>query len=125
MSPLLIEDHAAKFQDTLKFVMMDAGYDQHKNYEAALSHKAQAIIPLNLRNEKEPPAGFSSNGTPRCLMGFEMTYWGCDKKYLKFRCPHATGKVECPHGTSWCSSSNYGMVVKINTILPVCPFFRS
>ncbi|MDK2821259.1 MAG: hypothetical protein PWP31_1224, partial [Clostridia bacterium] len=44
-----------------------------------------------------------------------MVYWGTDRNYLKFRCPHAVGKVNCPYGTAWCSSSNYGMVVKINT----------
>lgn len=53
---------------------MDAGYDQLKNYEAAHKNSAQAIIPLNLRNEKEPPAGMTSNGTPVCSMGYEMVY---------------------------------------------------
>ncbi|MGG3997212.1 transposase, partial [Aneurinibacillus thermoaerophilus] len=91
-----------------------AGYDQLKNYEAAHELNAQAIIPLNLRNEKEPPTGFSSNGTPRCSMGFDMVYWGADKRYLKFRCPHTVGKVDCPHGSAWCSPSDYGMVVKVN-----------
>ena len=54
----------------------------------------------------------TSNGTPVCSMGYEMTYWGAEGRYLKFRCPHATGKVDCPHGMMWCSTSNYGMVVK-------------
>lgn len=94
--------------------MMDAGYDQVKVYEAARNVKAQAIIPLNPRGEKEPPAGMTNNGTPCCSMGFAMTYWGADQDVLKFRCPHATGKVECPLGMSACSSSNYGMVVKVD-----------
>lgn len=85
-----------------------------KNYEAAHNVGAQAIIPLNLRNEKEPPEGFSSNGTPRCSMGYDMVYWGQNGKWLKFRCPHAVGKVDCPFGIIWCSSSNYGMVKKID-----------
>ncbi|WP_212943886.1 transposase, partial [Paenibacillus antibioticophila] len=91
------------------------GYDQLKNYEAARNVKAQAIIPMNLRNEKEPPAGMTSSGTPCCPMGFAMTYWGTDGNHLKFRCPHATGKVDCPLGMAACSSSNYGMVVKVDT----------
>ena len=33
-----------------------------------------------------------------------MIYWGADK----FRCPHILGKVDCPFGSNWCSSSNYG-----------------
>lgn len=39
---------------------------------------------------------------------------GADGDYLKFRCPHATGKVDCPLGMAACSSSNYGMVVKVD-----------
>lgn len=115
MGPVLIEQAAKQLPETeLDYVIMDAGYDQYKNYEAAKKYKAQAIIPLNIRNQKEPPAGFSNSGTPRCSMGYDMAYWGSDGHFLKFRCPHILGKVNCPHGSFWCSSSNYGMVVKVN-----------
>ncbi|GED15950.1 hypothetical protein AMI01nite_39410 [Aneurinibacillus migulanus] len=77
---------------TIEFVMMDAGHDQLKNYEAAHELNVQALIPLNLRKEKEPPTGFSSYGPPRCSLGFDMVHWGTDNQYLKFRCPHAVGK---------------------------------
>ncbi|MGG1576285.1 transposase, partial [Fictibacillus sp. NRS-1165] len=97
LGPLLVKDHVSKFKEILDVVLMDAGYDQLKNYKIALKYGAQALIPLNLRNEKEPPAGYSSNGTPRCSMGYDMTYWGSEKNYLKFRCPHVVGKVDCPH----------------------------
>ncbi|WP_366414810.1 hypothetical protein [Paenibacillus sp. GP183] len=56
----------------------------------------------------------TTNGTPCCSMGFAMTYWGVDADYLKLRCPHATGKVDCPLGMAACSSYNYGMVVKVD-----------
>lgn len=114
IAPLLIEQAKNCTQGDIEYLVMDAGYDQLKNYESAKSIGAQAIIPLNLRNEKEPPEGIASNGTPRCSMGYEMTYWGANKDQLKFRCPHATGKVDCPLGMAACSSSNYGMVVKVN-----------
>jgi IS5 family transposase len=116
MGPVLIDKTgtACPGRKKPKFYVMDAGYDQQKNYEAAHSNGAQAIIPLNLRNEKEPPAGMLSNGTPICSMGYEMVYWGADKHSLKFRCPHVLGKVDCPFGSSWCSNSNYGLVKKIN-----------
>ncbi|AZK45172.1 transposase [Paenibacillus lentus] len=113
LAPALMEQVAADAK--VKFFVFDAGYDQLKNYEAARKLKAQAIIPMNLRNEKEPPAGITSNGTPCCSMGFAMTYWGVDGDHLKFRCPHATGKVDCPLGMAACSSSNYGMVLKVDT----------
>jgi|UniRef100_A0A8R1ELY9 IS5 family transposase len=112
MAPGLIKTVTA--ETDVKFFMLDAGYDQMKVYEAARNVKAQAIVPLNPRGEKEPPAGMSTNGTPCCSMGFAMTYWGADDDVLKFRCPHATGKVDCPLGMTACSSSNYGMVVKVD-----------
>jgi hypothetical protein len=113
MAPDLMEQVAVRTK--VEFFVLDAGYDQLKNYETARNLNAQAIIPMNLRNEKQPPAGMMSNGTPCCSMGFSMTYWGADGDILKFRCPHATGKVDCPLGMAACSSSNYGMVVKVNT----------
>lgn len=113
MAPDLMSESIEILDTRPEFFIMDAGYDQQKNYEFAYQHSAQAIIPLNLRNEKEPPAGMMSNGTPRCTMGYEMTYWGSDQTHLKFRCPHATGKVDCPLGMITCSSSNYGMVAKV------------
>jgi hypothetical protein len=33
---------------------------------------------------------------------------------MKFRCPHMTGDVNCPFGSNWCSSSNYGLTLKLN-----------
>lgn len=116
LGPVLIEKVASSVPENEKpkFYVMDAGYDQQKNYEAAHNNSAQAIIPLNLRNEKEPPAGILSNGTPICSMGYEMVYWGADKNILKFRCPHILGKVDCPFGSAWCSGSNYGLVKKVN-----------
>ncbi|WP_206922284.1 transposase, partial [Alicyclobacillus suci] len=96
----------------IDFVMMDAGYDQVKNYETVRQYGAQAIIAMNKRGEKEPPEGIASDGTPRCTMGYNMVYWGADGDRLKFRCPHAVGKVDCPLGIAACSESNYGMVVK-------------
>ena len=93
---------------------LDMGYDTHPIYEKVHSRGAKAIIPLNRRGEKQPPAGLDENRTPVCSMGYPMVYWGADAKRgeLKFRCPHVCGKVNCPQGSAWCSSSNYGMVIK-------------
>lgn len=101
-------------KDYPKYWAMDSGYD-YKNIYEILYHEynSQAIIPLNLRNEKIPPEGLDFDGTPVCSGGYRMVYWGSDKKGCnKFRCPHVLGKVDCPHGSAWCSSSNYGLVVK-------------
>lgn len=57
-------------------------------------------------------AGMVSDGVLRCFMGYNIVYWGADEGRLKFRCPHAVGKVDFPLGSVACSHSNYGMVVK-------------
>ena len=110
----LMEHVSEKLEWKFQFVMMDAGYDLVKNYATARHYGAQAIVAMNRRGEKEPPAGMTSDGTPRCSMGYEMTYWGAHRSQLKFRCPHAVGKVNCPLGMTACSDSNYGMVVKVS-----------
>jgi len=79
MGPPLLESLANRgFMERVNYVVADAGYDQRKNYEVVAHYDAQAIIPLSLRNEKVPPAGFSFHGNPRCSMGYDMIYWGCD-----------------------------------------------
>lgn len=104
--------------DSLKtqpsYYCMDMGYDTKNIYDAVRAHRAQAIIPLNRRGEKEPPQGLNENRTPVCSMGYPLVYWGCERKHetIKFRCPHVCGKVHCPQGSAWCSNSNYGLVVK-------------
>jgi len=94
-----------------KYDIMDAGYDWNNIYQTIFEvYKGQAIIPLNPRNEKQPPTGLDFDGTPVCSAGYRMIYWGEGK----FRCPHVLGKVDCLFGSNWCSSSNsnYGHTVK-------------
>lgn len=96
-----------------RYYLMDSGYDSMDIYTSVkYDHKAQAIIPLNLRGAKEPKAGFDFDGTPICSAGNRMVYWGHDKDANKFRCPHILGKCDCSYGSAWCSESNYGMVIK-------------
>lgn len=109
VAPRLIEAEYKTLPKTKPvYFIMDAGYDQLKVYESVVQNKGRPIIPLNLRNEKQPPPGINSEGTPICSAGFPMIYWGDSK----FRCPHILGKANCPFGSDWCSSSNYGFVVK-------------
>ena len=42
----------------------------------------------------------------------EMTYWGRDGKYLKYRCPEAVGKGTCKSRFK-CTASPYGYVLKL------------
>lgn len=111
----------AKFKNTygstFKSVnyIMDSGYDYKKVYDY-ITHiiKAQPIIALNTRGAYAPPEGMNENFHPICSLGYPLTYWGKDGNYLKFRCPHAVSKVNCPYGMTWCSNSNYGLCHKVN-----------
>lgn len=113
----LIKKYIANYSGVLdtKYYAMDSGYDQEKNYRYIIDDiKATPIIAYNKRGAYAPSEGFNENFQPVCSMGYPLVYWGKDGKYLKYRCPHAIGKVDCPEGTCWCSNSNYGYCKKIN-----------
>lgn len=113
----LIKKFLEKYSGVLspKYYIMDSGYDFQKNYDYITNEvKSQAIIAYNPRGQYAPPEGLNENFQPVCSMGYALTYWGKDRNYLKFRCPHATGKINCHYGTIWCSTSNYGYCHKIN-----------
>jgi len=96
-----------------QYYLMDAGYDHKVLYELIRKdYQVQAIVPLNHRGAKEPKEGFGWDDTPICSAGYRMTYWGGSNGVNKFRCPHIMRKCDCPFGASWCSDSNYGMVIK-------------
>ena len=60
MGPVLVEKVASQApKGKLAYILEDAGYDQLKNYGVAKAHGAQAIIPLNPRNAKEPPGFYN------------------------------------------------------------------
>ena len=54
----------------------------------------------------------NAKGTPLCSCGMEMTYWGRDGNYLKYRCPEAVGKGTCKSRFK-CTASSYGYVLKL------------
>ena len=114
----LIEKVTTRFNEkgyqTPDYWTMDSGYDYNKVYEGVYyDYNAQAIIPINKRNAKQPPAGYYDfDGTPCCSAGHKMVYWGHYNGCNKFRCPDVCGKVDCIHGSAWCSDSNYGHVTK-------------
>jgi transposase len=113
MAESIIKECSDNLNSKPQYYLMDAGYDQKSIYELIRKdYKAQAIIPLNHRGAKEPPEGLDWDATPICSAGYRMTYWGGSNGVNKFRCPHVMGKCDCPFGSSWCSDSNYGMVVK-------------
>jgi transposase len=113
----LIKQFLDNYQDTFKptYYAMDSGYDLEYVYKDIINDfKGIPIIAYNPRGSYAPPIGLDEDLNPICSGGYKLVYWGKDGDYLKFRCPHAIGKCNCPHGMNWCSSSNYGYTLKYN-----------
>jgi len=99
MAVPLVEDIQKRYS---KYYIMDMGYDIEHIYRTIHDqYNAQAIIPMNRRSAYAPPAGLDWDCTPLCSMGYRMAYWGYDNGYIKFRCPHMAGKVNCPMGRNY------------------------
>lgn len=95
----------------------DTGYDSTANLLAIEERGAVPVIPLNPGNQKEPPGITNTLGTPLCPCGLPMLFWGRDGHYLKYRCPEKSNLLCCVQehaGTSHCSTSEYGLVIKLN-----------
>jgi len=113
----LIEQFYSNYKNTFKpaYYSMDSGYDFEHIYSDIINKfDGIPIIAYNPRRSYAPPEGLDDNFHPICSAGYKLVYWGKDGNYLKFRCPHAVGKCNCPFGMNWCSSSNYGYTLKIN-----------
>jgi len=113
----LIENLFSNFGNTFnpRYYAMDSGYDFNYIYKAIVNdYQARPVIAYNPRSSKSPPVGLDEDLHPCCSGGYRMVYWGEDGDYVKLRCPHVCGKVDCIHGSSWCSGSNYGYVRKVN-----------
>lgn len=113
----LIEQFFENYKDRFKpkYYAMDSAYDLEYVYKEIINeYKGMPIIAYNPRGSYAPPEGLDEEFNPICSGGYKLTYWGKDDNYLKFRCPHATNKCDCPHGMRWCSDSNYGYTLKIN-----------
>jgi len=99
--PLVRNGLSQTYLNKLKYVLADAGYDQKKNYEYCLEANIQAIIPLNLRREKEPPTCFTSNGTPKCSMVMKWFTWVMIKNMVvKIRAFDDPRRFSMPHRDS-------------------------
>jgi transposase len=117
MALSLIEQFFKNYKDTVepKYYAMDSAYDLEYVYRDIVNeYQGLPIIAYNPRGSYAPPEGLDEDFNPICSGGYKLVYWGKDGNYLKFRCPHAVGKCNCPHGMSWCSNSNYGYTFKVN-----------
>lgn len=94
-------------------VIADKGYDSQDNDRFIFaSCQATPIIPIREVKGMQMPDICNAQGTPLCGCGLEMTYWGRDGDYLRYRCPEAVGKGVCKSRFR-CSASSYGDVLKL------------
>lgn len=117
LKPLLEKRDQLLPNTPLKLCVADTAYDSTTNIKAITERGAIPLIPLNPRNEKEPPGITNTLGTPLCAAGLPMLYWGRDGHYLKYRCPEKSGLLCCLQehaGTCHCTTSDYGLVVKLD-----------
>jgi hypothetical protein len=121
--PLLEELQEAhpRITERTEAVIADAGYDSGDNCAHVLRElRALPIIKMRLTQKKDEICQAAITrcnelGTPMCDSGHNMTYWGRDGDYLKWRCPVACGKTkeECT-AFGRCTASEYGTVLKVN-----------
>ena len=117
LKPLLEKRDEVLPDRPLELGIADTGYDSTANITAITERGAIPIIPLNPGSEKEPPGITNTLGTPLCPAGLPMLFWGRDGHFLKYRCPEKSGLMCCLQehaGTSRCSTSEYGLVIKLN-----------
>ncbi|QXM06950.1 transposase [Crassaminicella indica] len=97
------------------YYSMDSGYDYDYIYNDIVNKfQGIPIIAYNPRGSYAPPEGLDEDFDPIYSAGYKLVYWRKDSDYIKFRCPHAVGRCNCPHGMTWCSNSNYGYTLKLN-----------
>jgi hypothetical protein len=103
----------------IEAVMADAGYDSTANC-AYVMGELDALPIIKMRLEEGPDAECMTSfcrctelGTPICDEGSKMAYWGRDGEYLKWRCPAAVEKRKCACTLDNCTTSSYGMVLKV------------
>lgn len=113
LEALLKKAGADQAETSPEVVIADKGYDSKGNNEFVFSEcKAAPIIPIREVEGMQMPDICNAKGTPLCSCGLEMSYWGRDGNYLKYRCPDAVGKGVCKSRFK-CTASPYGYVLKL------------
>lgn len=117
----LVESRELYPEFTFTSFIGDGAHDNYATYELLDKWNMAAIIPLNETNKgnfKYPPhLKINEKGTPICMAGNEMIYWGSmrDRRRLKWRCPLVLGKVKSCDCKDKCSPTDYGRCIYTKT----------
>ena len=113
MQTLLKKAGADLSETRPEVVIADKGYDSQYNSEFIFTKcRSTPVIPIREVEGMQMPDICNAKGTPLCSCGMEMTFWGRDGNYLKYRCPEVTGKGTCKSRFK-CTASPYGYVLKL------------
>lgn len=80
---------------SVKYEIMDAGYDYEPIYEQIHRIKHRAVIAYNKRNEPEP-IGFDKNFAPTCVREHSYRYDSYDTKYETLKYTRPKECIDCP-----------------------------
>jgi len=80
----LLDEFRNRFPNlNVAYVVLDAGYDTEEIYR--IIYDSYNIIPIIVRGKMVYPKEFSSDGRPKCSLGYPMTSRGIDYKYQRTR----------------------------------------
>jgi transposase len=103
----------------IEAVIADAGFDSRGNC-AYVMGELDALPIIKMRLEEGADAESRTSlcrctelGVPICDEGSKMRYWGRDGDYLKWRCPAVVEGRACGCTLDNCTTSRYGMVLKV------------
>jgi transposase len=93
--PLLKGIHERLSVPTIRYGIMDAGYDYEPIYEQIHRIGLQSVIAYNKRNEPVP-GGFNKHFAPTCVREFSYRYDSFDPKYETNKYTRPKECKECP-----------------------------
>jgi len=96
-----------------KYRTMDSYYDFNSIYKNILFNYNEQPVYLSTKEMLNSlPLNHDFDCIPCWTADHKVVYWGYYNEVNKFRCLDACSKVNCVHGSAWCSNSNYGHVTK-------------
>jgi transposase len=93
--PLLKGVHERLLIPTIRYGIMDAGYDYEPIYEQIHRIGLQSVIAYNKRNEPEPE-GFDKHFAPTCVREYSYRYDSFDSKYETIKYTRPKECKDCP-----------------------------
>lgn len=118
----LVRDAKQKQNVPMEYLIGDKGYDSEEIHrKLILEHGVKGIIPLReFEDKEEGKTVYERDRDNICYdtergKAYEMVFWGYEKRTqsLKYRCPHALGRVNCKDWGICNGRQTYGKTLRI------------